>query len=54
MQQNGSWKTLFADIKVATQLEEIDAWKDYGARGLPLNDMGKAVSITNYMRAAWA
>lgn len=54
VQQNDSWKTLFADIKVATQLEEIDAWKDYGARGLPLNEFGKTVSITNYARAAWA
>jgi hypothetical protein len=54
VQQNDSWKTLFADIKVATQLEEIDAWKDYGARGLPLNELGKTVSITNYTRAVWA
>jgi len=54
VQQNESWKTLFADIKVATQLEEIDAWKDYGARGLPLNELGKTVSVTNYTRAAWA
>jgi hypothetical protein len=54
VQQNDSWKTLFADIKVATQLEEIDAWKDYGARGLPLNELGKTVGLTNYARAAWA
>jgi len=54
VQQNDSWKTLFADIKVATQLEEIDAWKDYGARGLPLNELGKTVSVTNYQRAAYA
>jgi hypothetical protein len=53
VQQNDSWKTLFADIKVATQLEEIDAWKDYGARGLPLNEFGKTVSVTNYQRAAY-
>jgi hypothetical protein len=54
VQQNDSWRTLFADIKVATQLEEIDAWKDYGARGLPLNELGGTVSVTNYTRAAWA
>jgi hypothetical protein len=53
-QQNDSWKTLFADIKVATQLEEIDAWKDYGARGWPLNELGKTVGVTNYQRAAYA
>ena len=54
VQKNDSWRTLFSDIKVAQRLDEIDAWKDYGARGLPTNDMGKVVSITNYMRAAWA
>jgi hypothetical protein len=54
VQKNDSWRTLFSDIKVAQRLDEIDAWKDYGARGVPVNDMGKAVSITNYTRAAWA
>ena len=54
VKQNDSWRTLFADIKVATQLDEIDAWKDYGARGIPKNEMGLEVSITNYTRAAWA
>jgi hypothetical protein len=54
VEQNDSWKTLFADIKVATQLEEIDAWKDYGARGFPVNELGKTVSETNYLRAAYA
>jgi hypothetical protein len=54
VQKNDSWRTLFSDIKVAQRLDEIDAWKDYGARGLPTNDMGKVVSVTNYTRAAWA
>jgi hypothetical protein len=53
-QQNASWKTLISDLKVAQRLDEIDAWKDYGARGYPLNDMGVTVSETNYMRAAWS
>lgn len=54
VQKNDSWRTLFSDIKVAQRLDEIDAWKDYGSRGLPKNDMGKFVSLTNYTRAAWA
>jgi hypothetical protein len=54
VQKNDSWRTFFSDIKVAQRLNEIDAWKDYGARGLPINDMGKVVSISNYVRAAWA
>jgi hypothetical protein len=54
VQQNDSWKTLSADIKVAMQIEKIDAWKDYGARGYPLNELGSIVNGTNYLRAAWA
>ena len=54
IQKNDSWKTLFADIKVARQLDQIDSWKYYGAKGYPLNEFGKPVSETNYERAAWA
>ena len=54
VQKNDSWKTLFADLTVAEQLEKIDAWKDYGARGYPVNELGAMVSETNYLRAVWA
>ncbi|WP_062307826.1 O-antigen ligase family protein [Polynucleobacter sinensis] len=54
IQKNESWKTVFADVKVAQRLDEIDSWKYYGARGYPNNELGKTVSITNYERAAWA
>jgi hypothetical protein len=54
VQRNDSWKTLFADTKLALQIKEIDSWKDYGARGYPTNELGKTVGITNYLRAAWA
>jgi len=54
VQQNESWKNFFYDIKVAQRLDDIDAWKDYGARGYPKNEMGRVVSETNYVRAAWA
>ncbi|QWE18961.1 hypothetical protein C2747_01605 [Polynucleobacter corsicus] len=53
IQQNDSWKTLASDLRVAQQLEKIDAWKYYGTKGYPINDLGKTVSITNYERAAW-
>lgn len=45
---------MFADLTVAEQLEKIDAWKDYGARGYPVNELGMMVSETNYLRAVWA
>jgi hypothetical protein len=54
VQRNDSWKTLLADFKVAQRLADFDAWKDYGVRGYPLNETGKEVSGTNYLRAAWA
>jgi len=54
LQKNDSWNTLFADVKVASQLETVDHWKYRGDRGYPNNEFGKMVSITNYERAAWA
>lgn len=53
-QKNDSWGSLFADVKVAENLDEVDAWKFYGGNGYPTNNLGKVVSETNYMRAAWA
>jgi hypothetical protein len=54
VQQNDSWRTFAADLRVAEQWEKIDAWKYYGSRGYPTNDLGKMVSVTNYERATWA
>lgn len=54
LQKNDSWSTVFADIKVASQLETIEHWKYRGDRGYPNNELGKMVSVTNYERAAWA
>lgn len=54
VQQNDSWKTLASDLRVAEKLGEIDAWKYYGSKGYPINDLGKTVSATNYERATWA
>jgi hypothetical protein len=54
LQKNDSWRTIFADIKVASQLETIEHWKYRGDRSYPNNELGKMVSITNYERAAWA
>ncbi len=54
VQKNDSWKTLLADIKVSQRLDEFDAWKNYGLHGYPVNETGKKVSETNYLRAAWA
>lgn len=54
VQKNNAWKTFVADIKVASNIDQSDAWKDYGARGYPMNEMGVPVTETNYVRAVWA
>jgi len=52
IEQNHSWQNLFADAKVAVQTERIEAWRVCGSE-LPKNDLGEAVSDTNYSRIAW-
>jgi hypothetical protein len=51
--QNPSWKSLWADSKVAMKVDQIDSWKYWGAKGYPLNEYGNHVSATNYERLAW-
>jgi hypothetical protein len=53
VEQNPSWKSLWADSKVAVQVDQIDSWKYWGAKGYPLNEYGAPVSPTNYERLAW-
>jgi hypothetical protein len=51
-EQNPSWKSVWADSKIAVQVDQIDNWKYWGAKG-PLNEYGAPVSATNYERLAW-
>jgi len=53
IEQNHSWKTLFADAKVALQTKGNDAWRVCGSVN-PKNELGEVVSDTNYSRIAWA
>jgi hypothetical protein len=53
VQKNESWSTLYADMKVAIQIDQYDHWKWNSERGYPNNELGKMVSITNYDRIAW-
>ena len=53
IQQNDSWATFAADAKIAAQLDRYQEWKFNGEKGYPLNELGKAVSPTNYERIAW-
>jgi hypothetical protein len=53
IEKNPSWKLLWADSKVAIQVDQIDNWKYWGGKGYPLNEYGAQVSQTNYERLAW-
>lgn len=52
IQKNDSWRTFMADAKVAINTQTYTQWK-YGAQGYPNNELGSAVSNTNYERLAW-
>lgn len=54
IQENPSWKTLFADARIAVQTERYPNWQCGPRLGYPNNDLGKVVSATNYERIAWA
>ncbi|MBT8529315.1 hypothetical protein G6711_07960 [Polynucleobacter paneuropaeus] len=54
IENNPSWKTLFADAKVAVQLDQYENWKCGSQLGYPNNEFGETVSVTNYERIAWA
>jgi hypothetical protein len=54
IEANRSWQNFFADIKVAKNINNSEAWK-YGNPALfPKNQLGEPVSISNYERASWA
>ena len=54
IQKNDSWKTFWLDAKVAFNTGQNQQWKYGGAKGFPLDERGRVVSITNYERIAWA
>lgn len=53
LKKNDSWSTLFADLRIAVQVDRYEQWKFNGERGYPNNELGKMVSVTNYERIAW-
>lgn len=53
IQKNRSWTTLYADAKIAVELEKYQHWKYAGELGYPINEFGLYVSPTNYDRVAW-
>lgn len=53
IQKNDTWRTLFADTRVAFQLDNYQQWKYAGEKGYPNNEFGTMVSVTTYERAAW-
>lgn len=44
----------FANTSIALDINSTEEWKYQGARGIPTNQYGKQVDISNYYRVAWA
>ena len=53
LERSGLWQSLWADAKVAVQVDQIDKWKYFGSQGYPMNEFGNVVSGSNYERVAW-
>ena len=53
VEQNRSWQTFFADAKIAVQTDAYQNWQCTPVFGLPNNDLGEPVSVTNYERISW-
>lgn len=53
IRSNDSWRTFFADAKVAQDTQTHQHWKYFGEKGYPNNEFGTMVSVTNYERIAW-
>lgn len=47
------WETLYADIKVAIQIDKNQHWRGHGM-GYPLNEFERPVAINTYERMSWA
>jgi O-antigen ligase len=53
LKREDTWKTLAADISVATQIDKYQEWKFAGDKGYPNNQYGSRVQISTYERVAW-
>ena len=54
IQTNDSWRSFWADAKIARDTQTYQQWKYNGEKGYPNNELGTMVSVTNYERIAWA
>ena len=54
IQTNDSWRSFWADAKIARDTQTYQQWKYNGEKGYPNNELGTMVSVTNYERMAWA
>jgi hypothetical protein len=52
--KNESWRSFFADTKIALKIYEHQHWKFGPEYGFPINHFGQVVSTTNYERISWA
>jgi len=53
IQKNDSLNSLYADTKIALQVDRYEHWKNYDDRGYPFNEFGQPVAVSYYSRLAW-
>lgn len=49
-----TWTNFIVDSRATLDFEKNDQWKYSGGRGVPVNELGKPVNGSAYLRLAWA
>ncbi len=47
------WDTIISNTVISADLDKYDYWKYHGYRGLPKNNDGEDIHLSNYTRVAW-
>jgi len=54
IEKNPSLSSLYYDIKTSIKIDEYPQWRYSTGPNLPINELGRQVSVSNYVRIAWA
>lgn len=53
IQANGAWNSLITDVKYGLDIDRYDYWKDVSVYSAPIDQSGKKIDQSGYLRAAW-
>lgn len=51
--QFNQWDKIVSNTVISADLDKYDYWKYHGYKGLPKNNDGEDIHLSNYMRVAW-